>query len=77
MLLLTASLLLTGCATGLFKAASDEVATCPALKSYTRPQMEAAMAELATIPEDSQITAMMNDYGDLRAQVRACQKAAR
>lgn len=72
MLLLTTSLLLSGCG---ITTSSQEVATCPALKGYTRQQMDRAAHELDALSDDSELVGMIGDYGDLRAQVRACNKA--
>ena len=75
MLLLTLSLLTSGCA-----STTTEVATCPALVKYSDEFQDAAQAEYDDMkakdiyPRSRKI---IDDGGDLRAQVRACNKAAR
>lgn len=45
-------------------------AGCPALKSYTRAQMQAVAAELAKNP-NTDVAAFIADYGQLRSACRA------
>ena len=64
-LLLTASLLLTGCA----KATSD---TCPRWVAYSPAEQEAAAAELDLLPAGSAVARMIADYGVVRQEIRVC-----
>lgn len=63
-LTLTATALLSGCATANFE--------CPIPKEYS-PEVQAQAADdLEALPSDSVIGDFVADYGVLRAQSRAC-----
>lgn len=65
-LLLTLTILLGACVT------TSSEPTCPREKVYT-PQFQERLADqLITLPPGSPVVTAMIDYGDLRAQVRAC-----
>ncbi|HUO22684.1 MAG TPA: hypothetical protein VMU59_09240 [Caulobacteraceae bacterium] len=62
--------LLAGCTT-----LPVAVAECPAIKTYT-PAQDAALADaLAALPDGSPLAGAMIDYGQLRAEARACAAA--
>jgi hypothetical protein len=62
---LTLPLWLANCAT----ASSD---TCPPVATYDRATEQRAAQDLATLPSDSPIVRMMQDYSVMRAQARLC-----
>jgi hypothetical protein len=68
MALVAAMTLLSGCAT-----APSKLSVCPPVVNYSREFMVKAADELDAIPAGSAIDRMMQDYGTLRAQLRACQ----
>lgn len=59
-------IVLAGCTT-----AAITVPTCPPLVAYTAAEQTQALAELKTLPPNSVVGRMVNDYGSLRAQCRA------
>lgn len=63
--LVTATILLTGCATG----ASSVV--CPPLRDYTPEQQQQVADEIEAAPDGAFWPEMITDYGGVRAQVRA------
>ena len=81
---LLAALMLAGCASA---AAPPPVAPPPApavvirlqclpLANYTPEQQKKAAAELQSLPQGSELGAMMVDYGALRSADRACQRSS-
>lgn len=44
---------------------------CPALVPYSPAVQNAAAVELNSLPRESVIAKMIDDYGDLRARIRA------
>jgi PBP1b-binding outer membrane lipoprotein LpoB len=63
---LTASLLLSGCAT-----APSEV-VCPIPKDYSLEIQRQAANELESLPVNSVVASMISDYGVVREELRAC-----
>lgn len=47
------------------------IAKCPVLQNYSLAQQTKAADELATLATDSQIAAMLTDYGKMRDACRA------
>ena len=69
--LVIATSLLTGCATG---ASEPRVATvCPPVVHYSRELQARAAEELALLPDGSAVVELMGDYAVMRGQARACQ----
>lgn len=71
-------LLLLGLPTACTPAPSETVAppACPTLKVYSSAQQAEAAGELEALPAGAELRPMMDDYGALRAQVRACRAGA-
>lgn len=46
---------------------------CPAIRQYTLTEEQAVAQELKKLPSDSSVKRFIDDYGELRVQVRACQ----
>jgi hypothetical protein len=63
---------LTGCITA--KQEQIIMSKCPVLKSYSRDQLIQAANELGTLPDQSQISAMLSDYSKLRDACRVADK---
>lgn len=63
---LTASLLLSGCAT-----VPSEV-ICPIPKEYSFEIQRQAADELKSLPTNSVVASMLSDYGVVREELRAC-----
>lgn len=62
--------LLAGCAT-----APSSGPFCPELVPYSHAAQRAAAAELDALPPSAMLRRMIDDYGDLRARIRAaCQR---
>lgn len=57
---------------GLNACATPTVTTCPPIVAYTPQAMTQAGTELSTLPDGSQLAAMMGDYRRERAELRAC-----
>jgi len=57
----------------LLSACSSSIDTCPAVVEYDKSMQRQASEELSKLPPDSVISAMIVDYGKLRAKLRACQ----
>ena len=69
-LAIAATVLLAGCAT-----AGSDGPVCPALVPYPADVQQRAADELATLPLDSALARLIEDYGELRARIRgACGK---
>ena len=62
---------LAGCAG---TAEKPVVFHCLSAVRYSPAQERQAAGELALLPQSSELVQMMRDYGDLRSQVRACEK---
>lgn len=56
---------LTACST-------TPVAVCPAIVPYSLEQQTKAAQELESLPRPSMLERFMQDYGELRARLRAC-----
>lgn len=72
--MLTASLLLTACATTLSSAPVPPAPALvlPPLVSYSAAEQDEAFKELSAIKDKAPMVAkMMDDYGNLRAGIRA------
>lgn len=48
--------------------------SCPALAPYNSSLQNSAVMELNSLPKDSVLARMIDDYGDLRARIRAACK---
>lgn len=48
---------------------------CPAIRQYTLTEEQAVAQELKKLPSDSSVKRFIDDYGELRVQVRACQNS--
>jgi len=68
MVLVAATTLLSGCG-----PAPSKISVCPPVTNYSREFLAKAADDLDTLPPDSALDRMMQDYGTLRAQLRACQ----
>lgn len=75
------SIFLSGCST--FSAMSDEekiqtrtlvLARCPILKQYSQERLLKAAEEMKNLPEESELLAMLTDYGKMRDACRAITK---
>jgi hypothetical protein len=64
---------LAACAMGVSRPLIQPV--CPRLVDYSRAVQARAAEELKNLPAQSPLAVMLVDYGKLRDQVRACQKA--
>lgn len=64
--IIAATALLTGCAT----AVSDGP-VCPALAQYPPEVQRQAATEINALPPDAALVRMIEDYGELRARLRA------
>ena len=62
---------LSACVTLGSGSPQDTTGACPSLVDYTDAQREAAAEHIDTLPYDHIITLMVDDYGRLRAGVRA------
>lgn len=60
--------LLTGCAMG---ASSHGACAAIPLREYSREMQTQAAAELSGLPRGAALRVLTNDYGELRARVRA------
>ena len=67
-----APVLVTMFASGCATAVSNPPAACPPLVAYSRTFQAQAATELDELPPDSAVVRMMQDYGTLRDQIRAC-----
>lgn len=68
------ALLSTGCQTGLFSRAQPQPVTvrvCPPLVAYSTELQAIGNAEVRDLPPESVLRSFMNDYGNLRARLRA------
>lgn len=70
-LVLSAALLLQGCA----RAHFNQAATCPPVVEYSQADMDAAAFWLEGTENDHIIKIMIDDYLTLRDMVRACYEA--
>jgi hypothetical protein len=58
--------LVSGCAAGASKP------VCPSLFTYTPEEQARAADELDALPPDSMVATLVEDYGVVRAEIRAC-----
>ena len=71
--LVLATILLSGCATGISEPRTATV--CPPLVKYSREFQVRAAEELAGLPEGAMIAEMLSDYAVMREQARRCSDA--
>lgn len=65
MLLLSVLMLTSACQTTLSNG-------CPALKNYTAEEQDKIHIEMRTLSKNSELRTVLQDYENLRDQVRAC-----
>ena len=76
--LLIPTIMFGGCAT--MTAAEKQqtktlvIAKCPVLKNYSKERLQKAAAELKSLPDDSELAALLTDYSKLRDACRAITK---
>lgn len=68
-LLIILALALAGCA---HADRSVPVVVCAKVKVYTPEEQKAAAEALRALPEGNPLARFMTDYGQLRAELRAC-----
>lgn len=73
-LMLFLSALVSGCAVSNMEKVEIAVDNCPALEQYSPNELIQAAKELNSLPSESQVAEMMNDYSKLR---EACRYAKR
>jgi hypothetical protein len=70
--IILAALALSGCATTPQPTVQALIGACPAMKNYTMAQEAAVSASMLKLPDNDPIVGFIEDYGQLRAEVRAC-----
>lgn len=68
---LVSLLFLGGCAT--MPPPVITFSSCPAIKLYTEQEEQAVEQAKQQLPKNSPINGFISDYGQLRAEARACQ----
>ena len=77
-LVLVAASLLGGCATmtqsEIAQTKTLVLAKCPVLKQYSKERLTKAANELRSLPDDSEVAALLTDYSKMRDACRAITK---
>lgn len=68
------SAMVSGCAMSNMQKLEIAVDNCPALEDYSPQELIKAAKELNSLPSESQVANMMNDYSKLRQACRFAQK---
>lgn len=75
--LATVMILASGCAAKPIELAPAVQIICPRLIEYPSDLLARAADEVETLPENSVLVVLLNDYGGQRNRARACRAEAR